>query len=216
MPPPRAPVEKMWIEAAGQRYNQTDSFVYLGGTVSETPDVSAEISRRTRACWMRVKRYAVQLYDRPTVPLDLKARMVKAEAVEALLYGSVTWTLRPEHYKKLRTEHHGFCYVSSGSKVDRGTTVSSRTGKPYRRLTARALRRLSGRGDYCERERLCGWIPEGYPGGSYWGNITARGRGDGAEKRRSGSTVWRRTSVLSASRETGRRCHCRKMYGTIP
>ena len=44
MPTPRAPVEKMRIEAAGQRYNQTDSFVYLGGTVSETPDVSAEIS----------------------------------------------------------------------------------------------------------------------------------------------------------------------------
>ena len=69
MPTPRAPVEKMRIEAAGQRYNQTDSFVYLGGTVSETSDVSAEISRRTRACWMRVKKYAVQLYDRPTVPL---------------------------------------------------------------------------------------------------------------------------------------------------
>ena len=50
MPTPRAPVEKMRIEAADQRYNQTDSFVYLGGTVSETPDVSAEISRRTRAC----------------------------------------------------------------------------------------------------------------------------------------------------------------------
>ena len=63
-------------------------------------------SRRTRACWMRVKKYAVRLYDRPTVPLDLKARMVKAEAVETLLYGSVTWTLRQEHYKKLRTGHH--------------------------------------------------------------------------------------------------------------
>ena len=46
------------------------------------------------------------MYDRPTVPLDLKARMVKAEAVEALQYGSVTWTLRQEHYKKLRTVHH--------------------------------------------------------------------------------------------------------------
>ena len=50
MPPPHAPEEKMRIEAAGQRYNQADSFVYLGGTVSETPDVSAEISGRTRAC----------------------------------------------------------------------------------------------------------------------------------------------------------------------
>ena len=32
--------------------------------------------------------------------------MVKAKAVEALLYGSVTWTLRQEHYSKLRTVHH--------------------------------------------------------------------------------------------------------------
>ena len=106
MPTPRAPVEKMRIEAASQRYNQTDSFFYLGGTVSETPSVSAEISRRTRACWMHVKKYAVQLYDCPTVSLDLKAWMVKAEAVEALLYGSVTWTLRQEHYKTLRSVHH--------------------------------------------------------------------------------------------------------------
>ena len=48
----------------------------------------------------------VRLYDRPTIPLDLEARMVKAEAVEALLYGSVTWTLRQEYYKMLRTVHH--------------------------------------------------------------------------------------------------------------
>ena len=75
-----------------KKYNQMDSFVYLGGTVSETPDVSADISRWTRACWMCVKKYAVQLYDRPTVLLDLKVRIVKAEAVEALLYGSVIWT----------------------------------------------------------------------------------------------------------------------------
>ena len=102
IPTPRAPVEKMRIEAAGQRYKQTDFFVYLGSTVSVTPDVSAEISRRTHACWMRVKKYVV-LHDRPTVLLDLKARLVKAEAVEAFLYSSVTCQ---EHYRKLRTVHH--------------------------------------------------------------------------------------------------------------
>ena len=32
--------------------------------------------------------------------------MVKAEAIEALLYGCSTWTLRQEHYAKLRTVHH--------------------------------------------------------------------------------------------------------------
>ena len=72
MPLPRAPVEKMRIEASGQRYNQTDSFAYLGGTVSETPGVSAEISRRTRACWMRVKKYAVHCTTVP--PYRLTSR----------------------------------------------------------------------------------------------------------------------------------------------
>ena len=149
--------------------------MYLRGIVSETPDVSTEISRWTRACWMRVKKYAVQLYDRPTVPLDLKARMVKAEAAEALLYGSVSWTLRQGHYKKAP---HGT--PPGVATVDRGTTVSSRTAKHYRRLTARALRRLPGRKNYCGRGALCGWMPDGYPDGSSWGTLTARGRGGGA------------------------------------
>ena len=32
--------------------------------------------------------------------------MLKAEVVEALLYGCATWTLRPEDYESLRTVHH--------------------------------------------------------------------------------------------------------------
>ena len=32
--------------------------------------------------------------------------MVEAEAIEALLYGCSTWTLRQEHYAKLRTVRH--------------------------------------------------------------------------------------------------------------
>ncbi|CAN0259080.1 unnamed protein product [Ascophyllum nodosum] len=32
--------------------------------------------------------------------------MVKAEAIEALLYGCSRWTLPQEHYSKLRTVHH--------------------------------------------------------------------------------------------------------------
>ena len=82
------------------------SFTYLGGAVTETPDMSVEITRRTRACWMRIRRYLRELYDQPKVALSLKTRMAKAEAIEALLYGCSTWTLRQEHYAKLRTVHH--------------------------------------------------------------------------------------------------------------
>ena len=76
------------------------------GAVTETPDMSVEIGRRTRACWMRIRRYLRELYDQPKVTLSLKTRMVKAEAIEALMYGCSTWTLRQEHYAKLRTVHH--------------------------------------------------------------------------------------------------------------
>ena len=51
-------------------------------------------------------RYLEELYDQPKEAPPLKARMVKAEAVEALLYGCSWWTLRQEHHSKLRTVHH--------------------------------------------------------------------------------------------------------------
>ena len=87
MPPPRTPRTMVQIEAAGQTYKKVQSFTYLGGTVTEVPDMSAEIARRTRACWMRIRRNLRKLYDQPKVALSLKTRMVKAEAIDALLYG---------------------------------------------------------------------------------------------------------------------------------
>ena len=68
---------------------------------TECLDVSTKITRRSSACWMHIRRYQQELYDWPNVPLDLKIRMGKAEAVEALLYGCVTWTTRQENYTKL-------------------------------------------------------------------------------------------------------------------
>ena len=78
------------IEAAGQTYKQVQFFTYLRDAVTETPDASVEIARRTCACWMCIRRYLRKLYDQPKVALSLKARMVKAEAIEALLYGCST------------------------------------------------------------------------------------------------------------------------------
>ena len=106
MPPPRTPRTMVQIEAAGQTYKQVQSFTYLGGAVTEVPDMSVKIDKRARACWMRIKWYLRELYDQPKVAPSLKTRMVKAEAIEALLYGCSTWTLRQEHYAKLRTVHH--------------------------------------------------------------------------------------------------------------
>ena len=90
MPPPRTPRAMVRIEAAGQINKQVESFTYLGGVVTKTPNMSVEIARRTRACWMRIRRYLQELYDQPKVALSLKTRMVKTEVIETLLYGCST------------------------------------------------------------------------------------------------------------------------------
>ena len=67
---------------------QTGAILHLPrGRRDRNPDMSVEIARQTRACWMRIRRYSRELYDQPKVALSLKTRMVKAEAIEALLYG---------------------------------------------------------------------------------------------------------------------------------
>ena len=91
MPPPRTIVQ---VKAVGQTYKQVQSFTHLGSAVTKIPDMSVEIARRTRACWMRIRRYLREIYDQSKIALSLKTRMVKAEAIEALLYGCSTWTLR--------------------------------------------------------------------------------------------------------------------------
>ena len=108
MPPPRTPRTMVRVEAAGKIYKQVQYFMYyLEGAVTETSeDMSVEIARRTRACWMRIRRYLRKLYDQQKITLSLKIRMVKTEAIEAHLYGCSTWTLYQERYAKLRTAHH--------------------------------------------------------------------------------------------------------------
>ena len=56
MPAPHMVPVVMYVETAGQRYKQTQSFTYLGGVITECPVVSTVIVRRSSACWMRIRR----------------------------------------------------------------------------------------------------------------------------------------------------------------
>ena len=96
------------VEAAGQVYSQTDEFVYLGGNVNHNADLSIEVNRRTRNARCSFGKYTLELYDRPSAPLELKIRMVRADVLETVLYGCVTWSPRACHYNKLRQAHHSF------------------------------------------------------------------------------------------------------------
>ena len=96
------------VEAAGQVYNQTNEFVYLGGNVNHNADLSIEADRRVRNAWCSFQKYTLELYDRPSDPLELKVWLLRAEVLEAMLYGYVTWSPRACHYDTLRRAHRRF------------------------------------------------------------------------------------------------------------
>ena len=96
------------VEAAGQVYNQTNEFVYLGGNVNQNADRSIEVDRRVRNAWCSFRKYTLELYDRPSAPLELKIQMLRAEVLETMLHGCITWSPRACHYDTLRRAHHRF------------------------------------------------------------------------------------------------------------
>ena len=92
--------------AAGQEYNQTNEFVYLGGIVNHNVDLSIEVDRRIRNAWCSFWKHVLEILNRPNTPLGLKVRMLKAKVLETMLYGCVTRNPCACHYDTLRRAHH--------------------------------------------------------------------------------------------------------------
>ena len=94
------------INAAGQVYKQTVEFVYLRGVITADRDQSIETTRRLQRAWACFLRYKMEIYDRPGVRLSSKVRLLKADVVEALLNGCMTWSPKKPDYDRLRRVHH--------------------------------------------------------------------------------------------------------------
>ena len=107
--------------AAGQKYHQVHQFVYLGGLNTEDADITRDINRRAKIAWGCFRKFSTELFDRPSAPLRLKARLLKAETMEALLYGCMTWAPRNAHYRQLRTAHHRLLLRVIGYRDVHGT-----------------------------------------------------------------------------------------------
>ena len=185
MPPPRKTWTMMRVEV-GQIHKQVQSCTYLRGAVTESPNMSVEISRRIRAYWMRIRWYLRELYDQAKGALSLKFRMVKAEVIEALLYGCRTWTLHQEHYFKLRIVHHRVLVRIIGAQLKRpGHRMTSYnhaleiTGSESIKTTLRT-RRFLWAGVINNIQMRGGWLPKQIMLGNIEGAMR-RGR-DGKEK----------------------------------
>ena len=81
------------VEAAGQVHNQLDELVYLGGNINPNPDLSTKVNRRKPNAWCSFRKYTLELYDRLSAPLELKVQMLRAKALEPMLYDYVVWSL---------------------------------------------------------------------------------------------------------------------------
>ena len=145
------------VEAAGQVYNQTNEFVYLGGNVNQNANLSIEVDRRVRNAWCSFRKYTLELYDRPSAPLELKLRMLRAEVLETMLYGCVTWSPRACHYDTLRRAHHRFLTRCIGwrkhNRADHPFPIWTRLS----RREVRTSRRLYAGGGSCLRDLWRAW-----------------------------------------------------------
>ena len=89
--------------------------------VIEDGELTQEINHRSRAAWACIRRFSQELFDRPRAPWRLKVRLLRAEAMEALLYGCMTWAPRRDHYRLLRRTHHRLLLRVIGDRRERGT-----------------------------------------------------------------------------------------------
>ena len=204
MPIPRAPATKIVFNATGQQYRETISFTYLGGTVTETPNLSDEIDRRIHSGWMSFNRCTWELCDRPKASLLLlKARMMRSELVEALLYVCATWTLLKGHFTKRRTTHHmmllrtlGAWCKSKNKRIPSYKDALQRTECESIETTVRTRRLLwSGALLRMVNDRLPKRVMSGEVENA--GNVSRGGR------RKNGRTAWQRIFGYLAPRGTG-------------
>ena len=115
-----SPPPPLVIETAGQKYAQTAQFRYLGGLVDEDDELTQEINPRSNAAWAYIRRFSRELLERPRAPWRPKVRLLRAKAMEALLYGCMTWDPRRDHYRLLRMTHHRLLLRVIGCRRERG------------------------------------------------------------------------------------------------
>ena len=105
------------------------------------------------ACYSRFKR---ELYDMEAAPFALKLRMLKAEVMETLLYGCVTWTLGKEHFAELRTAHHRFLLRIIGFQRRQRTDHLMSYAKALKKAQCESVETTTASGVSCLRGAYSG------------------------------------------------------------
>ena len=143
------------VEAAGQMY--TNEFLYFGGDVNYNADLSIEVDRRIRNAWCSFRNYTLELYDRRSAPLEFKIRMLRAEVLERMLYGCITWSPRACQYNTLHRAHHSFLARCIGWRKNNRTDHPISYLDKLMKQEMRASRRLYAGGGSCLQDLWRAW-----------------------------------------------------------
>ena len=127
---------------SGPDVQPDERVVYLGGNVNHNADLSIVVDRRIRNAWCSFRKYTIELYDQPSAPLELKIRMLRAEVLETMLYGCVTWSPRACHCGTLRRAHHRFLTCCIGWRKHNRADTRFPIWTRLSRREVRASRRL--------------------------------------------------------------------------
>ena len=146
------------IQRRGSRPGvQPNKFEYLGGNVNHNADLSIKFERCIRNAWCSFRKYTLEVYDRPSAPLELNYRMLRAEVLETMLYGSVTWSPRACYYDTVRRAHHSFLTRCIGWRKTIAPTIRFPIWTRLSRREVRASRRLYARSGSCSRDLWRPW-----------------------------------------------------------
>ncbi|CAM9371365.1 unnamed protein product, partial [Sphacelaria rigidula] len=70
-----------------------ESFVYLGEKLSSIGDVTPGIHTHVAWAWACFYKYSREVYAPPYIALATRVRLLKAEVIEVMLHGCVTWMI---------------------------------------------------------------------------------------------------------------------------
>ena len=107
------------INLQGQNLERVNTFKYLGATLAENGDLTAEMTHRIQTGWQNWKRVSGILCDR-RISLRVKGKVYKTVVRPAMMYGAETWAVKKAQEKKLDVaEMRMLRWVSGVAKLDR-------------------------------------------------------------------------------------------------
>ncbi|PIK36311.1 hypothetical protein BSL78_26854, partial [Apostichopus japonicus] len=100
-PKPGKATQEKEITIKGERLTQSNTFTYLGSTISSNNSADVEVSKRVQAACESFGGLSKCLWSRHEINLTTKKKIYKTVVMPSLLYATETLTLYSRHIKKL-------------------------------------------------------------------------------------------------------------------